>query len=107
MWRDGSGVAVVDPSPTDGGPNVLLLRRDLVPLLRGTGFTLFWTVLAGHEHSTGDVGIPGPEYRWIRASAAYLLGDHGIELIDSNAARYAPGPRKQFDVEWILSKSEN
>lgn len=106
-WRDGSGVAVIDPSPTKGGPNVLLLRRDLVSVLRGAGFTLFWTVLAGHEHSTGDVGIPGPEYRWIRASASYLLGDHGIELIDSNAARYAPGPRKEFDVEWILSKSEN
>lgn len=106
-WQDSTGVAVFDPSTSSGGPNVLLLRRDLVTRLRSEGFALFWTVLVGHEHSTGDFGVPGDDYRWVSASASYLLTDNAIEKIDSQAGRYSPDPRKEFDIKWITRSSDS
>ena len=105
-WQDDTGVAVFDPSTSSGGPNVLLLRRNLFPRLRSAGFALFWTVLIGHEHSTGDHGVPGDDYRWVSASASYLLTNDVIEKIDSQASRYSPGPRKEFDIEWTTKASD-
>lgn len=106
IWQNDTGVAVIDPSTSEGGPNVLLLRRRLFPRLSDAGFALFWTVLVGHEHSTGDHGIPGDDYRWISASASYLLTNDIIEKIDSRASRYKPGPNKEFDIAWTTKPSD-
>lgn len=106
IWQNDTGVAVLDPSTSHGGPNVLLLRRSLSSRLNSAGYALFWTVLIRHEHSTGDHGVPDDDYRWISASASYLLTDDVIEKIDSQASRYTPGPSKEFDVEWTTKVSD-
>lgn len=106
IWQNDTDVAVFDPSISHGGPNALLLRRSLFPQLSSSGFALFWTVLIGHEHSTGDHGVPGDDYRWVSASASYLLTNDVIEKIDSQASRYTPGPSKEFDIEWTTRTSD-
>src|SRR5690606_11013081 len=73
VWRDGSGIAVFDPSVLEGGNGTLVLRRDLVSQLAKAGLTVFWTVLIGNELHRGDYVPPGEEYRWVSASASYVV----------------------------------
>lgn len=106
-WENDADVAVLDPSSSHGGPNVLLLRRSLLPRISSAGYALFWTVLVGHDHSTGDHGVPGDDYRWISASSSYILTNNVIEKIDSQAHRYTRGPRNEFEVEWTPKVSDS
>lgn len=45
-------------------------------------------------------------YRWVSASASYLLTNEVIAKIDLQAGRYAPGPSKEFDIEWTTKASD-
>lgn len=77
------------------------MRRDLLPLLTTAGLTLFWTVLASNElHSTDPVSHPGSDYRWVSATASYLLSDGTINLVSAAATRCAPGPETEHAIEW-------
>ncbi|MBD8660750.1 ATP-binding protein [Frigoribacterium sp. CFBP 8754] len=106
LWNDDEGLAVFDPSVSGGGEGVLLLRRDLVATLERGGYSLFWTVLAGHEHSTGGFGVGREDYRWISASAAYVLEGNSIKKVYSRAARFRPGPEKEYEFNWELRPEE-
>lgn len=99
-WPDATGVAVHDPSVATGGASTLVLRRDLVPRLHTAGLTVFWTVLVGKELLQADHDPPDEEYRWISASASYLLVEDGIERIDAVATRCRPGPEVEAALEW-------
>jgi hypothetical protein len=63
--------------PSSGGSHALLLRAATSCIRPTAGHDLFWTVLAGHEHSaadygtlSGDYGTLSGDYRWIIASAS-------------------------------------
>jgi hypothetical protein len=100
-WRDASGIAVRDPSVVLGGPGTLAMRRDLVPRLRDAGLTIFWTVLIGNELHRSDNMRPGDDYRWVSASASYLLNAERIEQVRVTAARYRPGPTTERQLQWM------
>ena len=106
VWQSDAGVAVLDPAVFSGRSNVLLLKRDHFRRIKESGFALFWTVLVGHEHSTSDHGTPGDDYRWVSASASYMLIDDTLEKIHAQACRYVPGPYKEYDLEWYTKNSE-
>lgn len=105
-WHDSSGLAVHDPSVVLGGPGALVMRRDLVPLLHTAGMTIFWTVLAGHELHRQDHMPPGEDYRWVSASASYILNDDRIERIHALASRCRPGPTTEYQIEWVTRSAE-
>lgn len=106
-WNDASGTAIQDPSPTAGGPTTLIMRYDLLPQLTGAGLSLFWTVLIGNELNNTDItSHPGSEYRWVSASASYVLSEGTINLISANAARYAPGPRTERTLNWTPRQTD-
>jgi hypothetical protein len=106
VWQSDAGVAVFDPAIFNGGSNVLLLKRDHFQRIKDSGFALFWTVLVGHEQSVLGYSAPGDDYRWISASASYMLIDDILKKIYVQAARYVPGPYKEFDLEWRTKDSE-
>jgi hypothetical protein len=91
-WSDASGAAVQDPSVILGGPGALVMRRDLVSRLAEAGLTIFWTVLIGNELHRSDHMLPGDDYRWVSASASYVLNGYRIEQVGSIATRCRPGP---------------
>lgn len=72
-WSDPDGLALHDPSVAQGWPGLLLVRRDLGSRLRDHEISLFWTVLVGRELHVPDHWDPGDEYRWVNASASYVL----------------------------------
>jgi hypothetical protein len=105
-WADSAGVAVRDPSVAVGGTSCLVMRRDLLTRLNDAGFTLFWTALVGKElHRADDLG-DRDEYRWITASASYLLDGGKIQRIASLARRCRPGPVTELELEWAPSRGE-
>lgn len=106
VWHDASGVAVLDPSAMHSGPQTLLVRRDLRTKLIKAGYTLFWVVSTAVELSPGGWGTPGDDYRWVGASASYLLEDDAIQMVDSRAARYRPGPHREVDLAWTAKPSD-
>ncbi|MDT7709842.1 MAG: hypothetical protein QOG20_5449 [Pseudonocardiales bacterium] len=77
------------------------MRRDLASRLRADGMTLFWTVLVGCELHFPDHQHPGEEYRWVTASASYVLDGDPITRVHSLAKRCRPGPVTEHDVEWV------
>jgi hypothetical protein len=105
-WRDADGVAVHDPSVITGGPATLVMRRDLVSRLAEAGLTLFWTLLAGKELHRRIGMPPGDDYRWVSASASYILNRDGIEQIGATAKRLQPGPTTERNLDWTTRKSE-
>ncbi|CAN3702022.1 hypothetical protein MMX123_02027 [Microbacterium sp. MM2322] len=105
-WSDIAGVAIFDPAPTLGGPNALLMRRDLLGRIRGAGYELVWTVLVGHEHFVPDRGAPRGNYRWVTASASYRSRGEQIELTHSFAGLFGVGPRRVGDVPWSVKNRE-
>ncbi len=105
-WRDTSGVAVHDPSVSLGGPGTLAMRRDLAARLTSAGLTIFWTVLAGNELHSSGLGPPGDDYRWVSASASYILTDGRVEQITATAARYKPGPEIERELNWVTRQAE-
>ena len=106
-WSDASGTAIHDPSAASGGPATLAMRRDLLPKLTSAGLTLFWTVLIGNElNNTDPISRPGNEYRWVSASASYILSNDSVNLISAAAARYAPGPEIDHKLVWTPRKTD-
>jgi hypothetical protein len=105
-WHDAAGVAVRDPSVLTGGPATLVMRRDLVSRLTEQGLTIFWTVLIGNELRSGDYGRPDDAYRWVNASASYVVTGRGVELIGAVAAQYEPGPSIVRSISWMPRQSE-
>ncbi|SDN06542.1 NACHT domain-containing protein [Allokutzneria albata] len=105
-WNDGSGLAVHDPSVVLGGPSTLVMRRDLTERLVDAGLTLFWTVLAGNELHRSDHMPRDNDYRWVSASASYILEGTRVEQIGATAARYRPGPRKERELRWVTKGTE-
>ena len=105
-WSDDIGLAVQDPSAGMNEPSVLLMRRDLSDRLDAAGYRLFWTVLLNkqiHDHSFSQ---PSEDYRWVSASAAYVLADTGVELVASNAWHCRPGEGRTTPIAWDLNTSE-
>jgi hypothetical protein len=102
-WTDASGIAVQDPSVTLAGPPTPVMRRDLLRHLADAGLTLFWTVLIESElNSTDYLTRPGSEYRWVSASASYILNGSTIELVDAKASRCIPGPQIECPFTGLL-----
>ncbi len=105
-WRDASGIAVHDPSVVLGGPGTLAMRRDLVPRLADAGLTIFWTALVGNELHRSDHMPPRDDYRWVSASASYILNVDRIEQVGAIAVRCSPGPTTERELEWMTKKAE-
>jgi hypothetical protein len=105
-WHDRLGLAVHDPSVVLGGPGALVMRRDLVPLLHAAEMTIFWTVLAGHELHRQNHMPPGDDYRWVTASASYILNGDRIEQVHAVASRCRPGPTTEYQIEWVMRSAE-
>jgi hypothetical protein len=106
-WRDASGVAVCDPSVLSGGPAALVIRRDLVSRLADAGLTIFWTLLIGNELHRNDYGLPGDDFRWVSASASYILDGDRVEQVAATAARYRPGPEVEQGIAWAPKQGED
>lgn len=105
-WNDASGVAVHDPSVVLGGPGTLAMRRDLVLLLADAGLTIFWTVLVGNELHRTDGMPPSDDYRWVSASASYILKAGRVQQVGAIAVRCAPGPTTEHEFEWVTGKAK-
>jgi hypothetical protein len=105
-WHDPSGLAVQDPSVVLGGPGALVMRRDLVSLLNAEEMTLFWTVLAGNELHRRDHRPSGDDYRWVSASASYILNGDRIERVHVMASRCRPGPTAACQIDWMTRSAE-
>ena len=105
-WNDASGAAVHDPSVLFGGPGTLAMRRDLVPRLTDAGLTIFWTVLIGNELYRSDHMPPGDDYRWVSASASYILNVDRVEQVGAIAVRCRPGPTTERELEWMTRRAE-
>jgi hypothetical protein len=99
-WNEPGGLAIHDPSVGQGGPGALLMRRDLATRLCDHGMSVFWTVLVGRELHIPDHRHPGDEYRWVTASASYVLNCDQVTKVQSMSARCRPGPEKEHDVDW-------
>jgi hypothetical protein len=105
-WRDATGVALQDPSAVVGGPASLVMRRELGKRLVDAGLTIFWTVLVGKELHRGDLTPPGDDYRWVSASASYILDGDRIDRIGAMACRSRPGPVTERELDWTLKESD-
>jgi hypothetical protein len=82
------------------------MRRDLISRLADAGMTLFWTVLIANELRRGDHHIPGDDYRWVSASASYVLKGDVIERVGALAGRYRPGPSLEHAVRWTPRETD-
>jgi len=49
---------------------------------------------------------PGDDYRWVSASASYILNADHVEQIGAIAIRCRPGPMTERDTEWVTRKSD-
>ncbi|MHB1344949.1 MAG: NACHT domain-containing protein [Thermoleophilia bacterium] len=106
-WNDASGVAVCDPSVVAGGPATLVMRRDLLPRLEEAGLTVFWTVLIGNELHNNDITSPRDGYRWVSASASYIVAGDRVERAGARAVRCRPGPTVEREVRWDTRTAED
>jgi hypothetical protein len=105
-WQGADGLAVQDPSAAMGGPGSLLLQRDLAARLRVEGgMTVFWTVLVGRELHQPD-HRPADDYRWVSASASYVLEDDTVRKVHSVATRCRPGPATELEVAWPVRATD-
>jgi hypothetical protein len=105
-WSDASGIALHDPSVNLGGPGTLAMRRDLLPWLTDAGLTIFWTVLIGNELHREPMPA-GDDYRWVNASASYILNADRIEQIAATAIRYKRGPTAERELDWMTKETES
>ena len=106
-WNDGEGLAVVDPTAGMDEASTLVMRRALVDRLNEAGYALFWTVLLNKQRHDHDYdGQPGPNYRWLSASASYTVAGESVECL--SAAAWRRGPYGQGDpepIEWKVRSS--
>jgi hypothetical protein len=82
------------------------MRRDLVSRLTDAGLTIFWTVLIGNELRRSDIMRPDDEYRWVSASASYILNADRVEQVGGIAVRYRPGPTTERQLNWTTRSAE-
>jgi len=106
QWPDGTGLAVQDPSVAVNEVSTLLLRRDLTECLAAAGFCLFWTVLMNKQRQDHDHVRPNDDYRWVSASASYLIDEGRIELVASKAWLCLPGVGRSTPITWRPKASE-
>jgi hypothetical protein len=83
------------------------MRRDLVSRLADAGLTIFWTVLIGNELHRTDHMPPGDDYRWVSASASYILDGDRVEQVGATAIRCRPGPTTEYEIEWVTKMAES
>jgi hypothetical protein len=91
-WADATGLAVVDPTAGMDEASTLLVRRDLINRLAGASYSLFWTLLLNKERHDHSYDQPGPNYRWLNASASYLMTGDTIERVSADAWECRPYP---------------
>jgi len=91
-WADSIGLAVSDPTAGMGEASTLVMRRDLLDRLAAAGYSLFWTVLLNKQRNDHDYERPGPKYRWLSASASFLMTGETIQCVSSGARRCRPFP---------------
>ncbi|GAA2388681.1 ATP-binding protein [Dactylosporangium salmoneum] len=106
VWRDVNGVGVHDPSVAVGGPATLLMRRDLLPRLADAGRSIFWTVLVGCELHHDTFASRDDNYRWISASASYIVDDGAVEHVARLARRYRSGPTTESELDWAPKRTK-
>lgn len=106
VWKDATGVAVLDPAPSRGGPQTLLLNRRLVKELQNSGFGLFWTVLVGHDQF-GNSHTVADDYQWVTGSASYVLTDGKILRISARAEIRYRASEELTQISWALKETEN
>jgi hypothetical protein len=104
LWMDEVGLAVQDPSVRTGGTATLAVRRDLVGSLANSGLTLFWTVLTGSELHGDD--IPDDDYRWVSASASYVLEGEQVKKIHGVANQVSPGSKIEKSLPWAVRSTD-
>ncbi len=105
-WEDETGLAVLDPAAGMREGSTLLLRRDLAVRLVDVGYNLFWTVLSNKQRNDHTYGRPSKKYRWVSASASYLMTGDTLKLVAGNAWQCKPvagGAPKP--VGWTLRAS--
>ncbi|KGM09736.1 hypothetical protein N869_06235 [Cellulomonas bogoriensis 69B4 = DSM 16987] len=105
-WTDKNGLAVQDPSAGMNEASTLVLRRDLTDRLADAGFSLFWTVLLNKQRNDHTYGRGDDDYRWVSASASYVVEGSTVELIASNAWSCKPGEGRSSPITWKLKTSE-
>lgn len=104
-WTDDNGLAVQDPSAGMNDASTLVVRRDLTDRLSDAGYSLFWTVLLNKQRNDHNYGRPNGDYRWVSASASYLMARSTVELIASKAWRCQPGEGRSTPITWNLKTS--
>lgn len=105
-WDDAGGLAVTDPTAGVDEASTLVMRRDLTANLQAAGYSLFWTVLLNKQRLDHKHGFPGDDYRWVSASASYVMSGEVVECISGKASLRSPGPDgDQEPVEWTLRSS--
>ena len=87
--------------------SVLDERRDLAPKLAGAGLAIFWTVRADNELHENDHAPLGGGYRWVSASASYVLRGERIERLSSQAARCMPEAVAERELAWVTKEIES
>lgn len=92
QWSDANHLAVADPTVGMAETSTLLMRRDLSAELEDAGFSLYWTVLLNKQRLDHSYSRPGKGYRWLSASASYILDGDSIDLISASAWRCRPAP---------------
>lgn len=102
VWRDKSGAALCSLAHSPAELKTGLLRRDLANKLAEEGLHLFWTVLLNKQRLDHNYGRPDDDYRWISASASYILVGNTIQRVDDNATRQKPWPPAPVRIPWNL-----
>ena len=105
-WSDRGGVALADPTAGVDEASTLVMRRDLAEPLARSGYTLFWTVLLNKQRNDHTYNRPKKKYRWISASASYLLTDVGVDLLAAKAWVRKPVPGGDpKEIHWSVRAS--
>lgn len=105
-WNDADGPAVLDPTAGMDEASTLVMRRDLIDRLEEAGYHLFWTVLLNKQRHDHHDDWPGPNVRWLSASASYLAVGEKVECVSANAwkcRRYGEGEPEP--VEWGVRRN--
>jgi hypothetical protein len=106
-WADVNGLALSDPTAGVEETSTLVVRRDLVGNLASAGFTLFWTVLLNKQRQDHTYGAPDDDYRWLSASAAYLMTAGELRCLSAKASRRGPyGTGEPEVVKWVVRQSD-
>ncbi len=105
-WDDATSLAVSDPTAGMDEASTLVMRRDLADRLAEAGYSMFWTALLNKQRNDHDYGRPGDDYRWLSASASYLMSGGSVECVSAQAWRCRPFPGGDpTPVEWNVRRA--